>query len=81
MNIYTKILTLKGSYFVKDYEKTKKNKIQKRPILEATVLKTFKSDEDTVIVIVNQETDTVIKITPNSSKDDIRRYLGEKFVV
>lgn len=81
MNIYTKILTLKGSYFVKDYEKTKKNKIQKRPILEATVLKTFKSDEDTVIVIVNQETDTVIKITPNSSKDEIRRYLGEKFVV
>ncbi|EFM39268.1 hypothetical protein HMPREF0379_1016 [[Eubacterium] yurii subsp. margaretiae ATCC 43715] len=81
MNIYTKILTLKGSYFVKDYEKTKKNKIQKRPILEATVLKTFKSDEDTVIVIVNQETDTVIEITPNSSKYDIRRYLGEKFVV
>ena len=72
MNIYTKILTLKGSYFVKDYEKTKKNKIQKRPILEATVLKTFKSDE---------ETDTVIEITPNSSKDEIRRYLGEKFVL
>ena len=79
MNIYTKILTLKGSYFVKDYEKTKKNKIQKRPVLEATVLKTFKSDEDTVIV--NQETDTVIEITPNSSKDEIRRYLGEKFVL
>ena len=70
MNIYTKILTLKGSYFVKDYEKTKKNKIQKRPVLEATVLKTFKSDED-----------TVIEITPNSSKDEIRRYLGEKFVL
>ena len=81
MNIYTKILTLKGSYFVKDYEKTKKNKIQKRPVLEATVLKTFKSDEDTVIVIVNQETDTVIEITPNSNKDEIRRYLGEKFVL
>ena len=61
--------------------KEKKNKIQKRPILEATVLKTFKSDEDTVIVIVNQETDTVIEITPNSSKDEIRRYLGEKFVL
>jgi len=44
-------------------------------------LKTFKSDEDTVIVIVNQETDTVIEITPNSSKDEIRRYLGEKFAV
>ena len=81
MNIYTKILTSKKSYFVKDYEKTKKNKIQKRPILEATVLKTFKSDEDTVIVIVNQETDTVIEITPNSSKDEIRRYFGEKFVL
>ena len=62
-------------------ENKKKNKIQIRPVLEATVLKTFKSDEDTVIVIVNQETDTVIEITPNSSKDEIRRYLGEKFAV
>ena len=67
MNTYTKILTLKGSYFVKDYEKSKKNKLQKRPILEATVLKNFKSDNDTLI-------------TPNSSKEDIKKYLGEKFV-
>lgn len=81
MTIYTKFLTLKGSYFVKDYEKIKKNRVQKRPVLEATVLKTFKSDNETLIVIVNQETDSIIEITPNSSKDDIRRYLGEKFVV
>lgn len=65
----------------KTTRKQKRIRYKKRPILEATVLKTFKSDEDTVIVIVNQETDTVIEITPNSSKDEIRRYLGEKFVL
>ena len=62
-------------------KRQKKNRVQKRPVLEATVLKTFKSDNETLIVIVNQETDSIIEITPNSSKDDIRRYLGEKFVV
>ncbi len=80
MNTYTKILTLKGSYFVKDYEKSKKNKLQKRPILEATVLKNFKSDDDTLIIVINQETGTTVEITPNSSKEDIKKYLGEKFV-
>ena len=80
MNTYTKILTLKGSYFVKDYEKNKKNKLQKRPILEATVLKNFKSDNDTLIIVINQETGTTVEITPNSSKEDIKKYLGEKFV-
>ncbi len=71
MNTYTKILTLKGSYFVKDYEKSKKNKLQKRPILEATVLKNFKSDDDTLIIVINQETGTTVEITPNSSKEDL----------
>ena len=80
MNTYTKILTLKGSYFVKDYEKSKKNKLQKRPILEATVLKNFKSDNDTLIIVINQETGTTVEITPNSSKEDIKKYLGEQFV-
>ena len=80
MNTYTKILTLKGSYFVKDYEKSKKNKLQKRPILEATVLKNFKSDNDTLIIVINQETGTTVEITPNSSEEDIKKYLGEKFV-
>jgi hypothetical protein len=80
LNTYTKILTLKGSYFVKDYEKSKKNKLQKRPILEATVLKNFKSDDDTLIIVINQETGTTVEITPNSSKEDIKKYLGEKFV-
>jgi hypothetical protein len=80
LNTYTKILTLKGSYFVKDYEKSKKNKLQKRPILEATVLKNFKSDNDTLIIVINQETGTTVEITPNSSKEDIKKYLGEKFV-
>ena len=80
MNIYTKILTLKGSYFVKDYEKTKKNKTQKRPILEATVIKNFKSDNETKIIVINQETQNTVEITPNSNKEDIKKYLGEKFL-
>lgn len=80
MNIYTKILTLKGSYFTKDYEKSKKNKLQIRPILEATVIKTFKSDDDVKIIVYNQETNKTIEITPNSDKEDIKKYLGEKFL-
>lgn len=80
MNVYTKILTLKGSYFVKDYEKTKKSKLQKRPILEATVLKNFRDEDDTLIVVVNQETGTTVEVTPNSSREDIKKYLGEKFI-
>lgn len=80
MNVYTKILTLKGSYFVKDYEKTKKNKLQKRPVLEMTVIKNFKSDDETKIIVFNQETKNTVEITPNSDKEDIRKYLGEKFL-
>lgn len=80
LNVYTKILTLKGSYFIKDYEKIKKSKLQKRPILEATVLKNFRDDEDTLIVVLNQETGTTVEVTPNSSKEDIKKYLGEKFI-
>ncbi len=80
LNIYTKILTLKGSYFTKDYEKTKKNKLQIRPILEATVIKNFKSDDETKIIVINQETQSSIEITPHSDKKDIKKYLGEKFL-
>ena len=41
MNRYTKIINMMDSYFVKDYEKTKKGITKKREVREETVQKAF----------------------------------------
>lgn len=78
-NIYNKIITLKGYYFTKEYEKTKKNMTKTRGILEETVRKFFKQGDCDVLVIF-EETGKEILITKDSKREDIVRYLGKKFL-
>lgn len=77
-NSYTKVFTLKGYYFTKEYDKKKKNKVLLRRVLDETVLKSFKRG-DCNIVIYFEETDRTILITPDSSRKEVLKYLGEKF--
>lgn len=78
MNTYAKIFTLKGYYFTKEYTKKKKNLMKVREILEETVLKHFKNG-DCQIEIYFEETDKYLLITPSSPREEIVKYLGEKF--
>lgn len=77
-NIYTKVFTLKGYYFTKDYEKKKIEKIKSRRVLEETVLKHFKKG-DCNIDIYFEESDRTIQITPDTPRATVLKYLGEKF--
>lgn len=77
-NVYTKVFALKGYYFAKDYDKPKFNKLIKREVLEGTVRKHFKNG-DCNIVIYFEETEKTILITPDSSREEVLRYLGESF--
>ncbi len=78
-NNYTKIIGLRGYYFIKSYEKAKKNKVKIRKILEETVRKFFRN-RDCSITIFFEETEKEILITPDSPKDDIVKYLGKSFL-
>lgn len=77
-NTYAKIFTLKGYYFTKEYVKNKKSKINVREVLEDTVRKHFKNG-DCNIEILFEETNKLILITPDSPKEEIIKYLGERF--
>ena len=65
MNRYTKILNMMDSYYTKDYEKTKKN---------------ITKQGDCEVLVVFEETGREILIDDFSSDEDIRKYLGPKFI-
>ena len=79
MKRYTKIIGLMGNYFTKEFEKKKHHKNKIREIKENTVADSF-LEGNTEILVYFQESDREVLITPESSPEDIRRYLGEKFV-
>ncbi|MBS3994971.1 MAG: hypothetical protein KGZ33_04185 [Alkaliphilus sp.] len=79
MKRYTKVIGLMGNYFTKEFEKKKKHKAKTREIKEDTVAKYF-HEGDTEVLVYFQESDKSILITPFSSVEEIRRYLGEKFI-
>ncbi len=78
-NVYTKVFSLGGYYFSKEYRKTVKGKNVQRQILEETVRKNFKRG-DCDVEIVFEETGKRVMITPHSSPEEIERYLGPKFL-
>ena len=65
MNRYTKIINMMDSYYTKDYEKTKKK---------------FFLQGDCEVLVVFEETGREILIDDFSSDEDIRKYLGPKFI-
>ena len=79
MNRYTKIINMMDSYYTKDYEKTKKNITKVREVREETVRKFFLQG-DCEDLVVFEETGREILIDDFSSDEDIRKYLGPKFI-
>ena len=78
-NTYTKVYTLKGYYFTKEYKKTVKGKRVVREILDETVRKHFKN-HDCNIEVYFEESGRLILITPDSPEEDIIKHLGENFL-
>ena len=79
MNRYTKIINMMDSYYTNDYEKTKKNITKVREVREETVRKFFLQG-DCEVLVVFEETGREILIDDFSSDEDIRKYLGPKFI-
>ena len=79
MNRYTKIINMMDSYYTKDYEKTKKNINKVIEVREETVRKFFLQG-DCEVLVVFEETGREILIDDFSSDEDIRKYLGPKFI-
>ena len=79
MNRYTKIINMMDSYFTKDCEKQKKNITKTREVREETVRKFFLQG-DCEVLVVFEDTGREILIDDFSSEDDIRKYLGPKFI-
>lgn len=79
MNRYTKIINMMDSYYTKDFEKTKKNITKIREVREETVRKFFLQGDCEILVIL-EEAGKEILIDDFSSNEDIKKYLGSKFI-
>lgn len=79
MNRYTKIINMMESYYTKDYEKHKKGITKIREVREETVRKFFLQG-DCEVLVVFEDTGKEILIDDFSSDEDIKKYLGAKFI-
>ncbi len=79
MNRYTKIITMMGSYYTRDFEKEKKDIIKVREVREETVKKAFLQGNCEVLVIF-EDTGKEFLIDDFSPVDEIKKYLGASFV-
>ncbi|MEG0843185.1 MAG: hypothetical protein RRZ84_04500 [Romboutsia sp.] len=79
MTRYTKIINMMDSYYTKDYEKQKKGITKIREVREETVRKFFLQGDCEVLVIL-EESGKEILIDDFSSDEDIKKYLGVKFI-
>lgn len=79
MNRYTKIINMMESYYTKDYEKHKKNITKVRKVREETVRKFFLQGDCEVLVVL-EDSGREILIDEFSSDEDIKKYLGAKFI-
>ena len=79
MNRYTKIINMMESYYTKDYEKTKKGITKVREVREETVAKFFLQG-DCEVLVVFEDTGKEILIDDFSAPEDIKKYLGSKFL-
>ncbi|QXM05523.1 hypothetical protein [Crassaminicella indica] len=80
MKRYTKVIRMTGYYFTKEFEKKKHHKNKVREVKEETVAKAF-LEGNTEILIYFQESEREIIITPLSDPKDIKKYLGNKFLL
>lgn len=79
MNQYTKKIGFTGTIFLKEYSKIKEHKNKIRMINEETVAEQFKKGKAEVTVL-NEESGNQITLDINSDPEDIKKYLGKKFM-
>ncbi len=79
MNVVHKHISYKGHYFVRQYETIKHHKNKIRYLREETVAKNFK-DGTLTIVVHFENSDRSVTLDAFSARDDIKKYLGEKFL-
>lgn len=78
VNEYTKVIGVMGNYFTREHEKIKHHKNKVRFLSEATVAKNF-LEGNAIVHVFFEETGKEIEIGPESSREDIQKYLGRKF--
>jgi len=79
LNTYTKIIGITGHYYAREQVKIKHHKNRIREIEERTVIKAFKAGKAQILVIF-EETGKEIMIDDFSDPEDIKKYLGKKFL-
>lgn len=79
MHYYLRKLGYTGIIYTKEYDKIKHHKNKIRDINEETVIKHFKSGNATIRVF-NEENMKEFIVDPFSSEEDIKKYLGKKFL-
>lgn len=80
MERYTKVVEMFGYYYTREFQKIKHHANKVREVREATVAKFFKNDSAEVLVILVEDNNKEIIITPDSDPADIKKYLGKSFL-
>lgn len=80
MEKYTKFIEMFGYTYVREFAKIKHHANKKREVREATVAKFFKGGKAEVLVVLVEEDGKEILITPDSSVEDVKKYLGKSFI-
>jgi len=79
MTKYSKIISMTGSMYTKEFIKIKHHKNKIRELNESTVVKAFKNG-DAEILVFFEETGEEIIIDAFSDDTSIKRYLGKAFL-
>lgn len=79
MNYYIKKIGFTGTIYTKEYDKIKNHKNKIRELNEDTVIEQFKAG-NAVITVFNEESGKETVIDEFSSDEDVKKYLGSKFV-
>jgi hypothetical protein len=80
MRKYTKVIRMTGYYFTKEFTKKKHHKNKIREVKEETVAKAF-LEGDTEVLVYFEESDREVYIPPSSNAADVKKYLGNKFLL
>lgn len=80
MNRYTKVITIFGHYYTKEFEKVKHHKNKIREVKEETVVKFFKDGSAEVLVFFEEDGREIL-LDNFSDPADIKKYLGKKFLM
>lgn len=78
MTTYHKVISFKGSYFLKEYQTIKHHKNKIRYLREETVAKAFKKGDVEIVIHFEDERTTTLDAFSDSALID--KYLGKAFI-